>query len=258
MADDASWGINPAELTPDHRWLRGPEFLWQPESLWPNVQIEEIPDKNLELKKEASANFTDVEVTLKTSQAKPRPESPVGEHTLQWMINNSSDWDSLRSKVAWLIRFSYYVRDPKKAHVSRFTVEDYEAATSSITRIIQHSAYKQDIEDLETKGTVKSTSHIANLNPALDSDGVLRVKGRVQRPPITDAARQQIILPRQHSATAMIVRHTHKMIGHLGREHVIAKVQERFWIPQIRVLVRSVLSRCITFKKLNDVSPVRS
>lgn len=41
------------------------------------------------------------------------------------------------------------------------------------------------------------------------------------------------------------------MIGHLGREHVIAKVRERFWIPQIRVLVRLVLSRCITCKKLN-------
>lgn len=105
-ADDASRGINPAKLTPDHRWLQGPEFLWQPESLWPNVRIEEIPDENLEFKKEASANFTDVEVALKTSQAKPRPESPVGEHTLQWMINNSSDWDSLRRKVAWLIRFS--------------------------------------------------------------------------------------------------------------------------------------------------------
>lgn len=134
-ADDASRGINPAEMTPDHRWLRGPEFLWQPESLWPNVRIEEI-------KKEASANFTDVEVALKTSQPKPRPESPVGEHTLQWMINNSSDWDSLRRKVAWLIRFSYYVRDPKKARVGRLTVEDYEAATSSIAKIIQHSAYK--------------------------------------------------------------------------------------------------------------------
>ena len=73
----------------------------------------------------------------------------------------------------------------------------------------------------------------------------------MQRSPVTDAARQQIIFSRKHSATSLMIRHTHKMIGHLGREHVIAKVRERFWIPQIRVLVRSVLSRCITCKRLN-------
>ena len=158
------------------------------------------------------------------------------------MISNFSDWDSLRRTVAWLIRFTYFVRDPKKVRTGCLTVDDYEAATSSIARIIQHTVYKQEIKDLESRGTVKSTSHIANLNPVLDSNGVLRVKGRVQRPPATDTTRQQIILPRDHPATSLIVRYTHKMIGHLGREHVIAKVRERFWIPQIRVLVRSILN----------------
>ena len=251
-ADDASRGINPSELVLNHRWLRGPEFLWQPESSWPNIELGKIPDENLELKKEASANCTEVDIILKTPRAKPLSERPAGECTLQWMISNISDWDSLRRKVAWLIRFTYFVRDPKKVRTGCLTVDDYEAATSSIARIIQHTVYKQEIKDLESQGTVKSTSHIANLNPVLDSNGVLRVKGRVQRPPATDTTRQQIILPRDHPATSLIVRYTHKMIGHLGREHIIAKVRERFWIPQIRVLVRSILSRCITCKKLNS------
>lgn len=250
-ADDASRGINPSELTRNHRWLRGPEFLWQPESSWPNVGLGEIPDEILELKKETSANCTDVNACSESSQRKPMPERPTGERTLQWMISNSSDWDNLRRKVAWLIRFTHFVRDPKEVRIGCLTVEDYEAATLAVARIIQRSAYKQEIKDLETKGTVMSTSHIANLNPVLDSDGVLRVKGRVQRPPVTDAVRRQIILPRKHSATALIIRHTHKMIGHLSREHVIAKVREKFWIPQIRVLVRSVLSQCIACKRLN-------
>ena len=250
-ANDASRGIKPSELTRNHRWLRGPEFLWQPESSWPNVELEEIPDENVELKKETSANCTDVNACPESSQRKPISQRPIGEHTLQGMISNSSDWDNLRRKVAWLIRFAHFVRDRKEVRIGCLTIEDYEAATLAVARIVQRSAHKQEIKDLETKGTVKSTSHIANLNPVLDSDGVLRVEGCVQRPPVTDAARQQIIFPRKHSATSLIIRHTHKMIGHLGREHVIAKVRERFWIPQIRVLLRSVLSRCITCKRLN-------
>lgn len=250
-ADDASRGINPSELARNHRWLRGSEFLWQPESSWPNVGLGEIPHEILELKKETSANCTDVNACSESSQRKPMPERPTGERTLQWVISNSSDWDNLRRKVAWVIRFTHFVRDPKEVRIGCLTVEDYEAATLAVARIIQRSAYKQEIKDLETKGTVKSTSRIANLNPVLDSDGAPRVKGLVQRPPVTDAARQQIILPRKHSATSLIIRHTHKMIGHLGHEHGIAKVREKFWIPQISVLVRSVLSQCITCKRLN-------
>ena len=49
----------------------------------------------------------------------------------------------------------------------------------------------------------------------------------------------------------LIVRHVRHLIGHLGREHVIAKFGEDFWIPQVRVLVRSVLNPCLTCKKLN-------
>lgn len=75
----------------------------------------------------------------------------------------------------------------------------------------------------------------------LDDHGVLRVKGRIANPPIADAARNQAILPRDHLVTAVIVRHIHESIGHLGHEHLISRVREKLWIPQIRVLVRSIL-----------------
>lgn len=73
------------------------------------------------------------------------------------MISNISDWDSLRRKVAWLIRFTYFVRALKKVRTGGLTVDDYEAATSSIARIIQLSAYKQEIKDLESQETVNKS-----------------------------------------------------------------------------------------------------
>ena len=77
---------------------------------------------------------------------------------------------------------------------------------------------------------MKSSSSIVALNPTLDDHGVLRVKGRAN-PPVA-------ILPKDHPVTAAIVHHIHESIGHLGRAHLISRVREKLWIPQIRALVR--------------------
>ena len=120
----------------------------------------------------------------------------------------------------------------------------------AIAKIVQGSAYALEIRDLKSKGAIRASSKIAALNPGLDDQGVLRVNGRGQKRVSESTIGRQIILPRNHAVAEKIVCHVHHFIGHLGRQHVIAKLWEDFWIPQIRVLVRSVLSRCVKCKKV--------
>ena len=75
LADDISWGLNPSELSLNHRWLRGPEFLRQPESLWSNADLKEVPDSALELKNEAHTNHADVNTIFASSKANAVPQS---------------------------------------------------------------------------------------------------------------------------------------------------------------------------------------
>ena len=78
------------------------------------------------------------------------------------------------------------------------------------------------------------------------------VKGLVLSPPAAINSTNQIILQRITSfATGTMIRHTHELIGHLGREHISAKVGEKLWIPHIRKAVCSVLSRCTVCKKFH-------
>ena len=121
----------------------------------------------------------------------------------------------------------HFLHDRKTVRTGHLVLEDYDAATTAIVRIIQRSSYSQEIKDLKTRGEVKSSSSIANLNLVLDDHGVLRVKGRIAHPPVADAGRNQIILPRDHPVTTTIVRHTHGSIGHLGHEHLISKIHEK-------------------------------
>ena len=63
----------------------------------------------------------------------------------------------------------------------------------------------------------------------------------------------QINLQRSSSfATRTMIRHTYELIGHPGREHIIAKVRLKFWISQIGMLLCSVLSRCIVCNKFHS------
>ena len=79
---------------------------------------------------------------------------------------------------------------------------------------------------------------------------MFRVNGRGQKRVSESTMRRQIILPRDHAVAEKIVRHVHHSIGHLGRDNVIAKLLEDFWIPKIRFLVRSVLSRLVRCKEV--------
>ena len=252
-ADYVSRGLTPSALTVDHSWLRGPDFLWGPEHSWPKQECRTVLREDLELKKEThvhSLELTPDSVVAKKGSSKFEPIKDPMDDPFQVLVTTCSDWTRLRRKVAWLLRFTQFIKDKGKVQIGRLTVDDLNAATLAITRIVQGSAYAQEIKDLKSNGAIKTSSKIAALNPGLDAQGVLRVNGRGQRRVSESTMGRQIILPRNHAVAERIVRHVHHFIGHLGREHVIAKLREDFWIPQIRVLVRSVLSRCVRCKKV--------
>ena len=239
-ADDASRGLNPSDLFPNHRWLHGPEFLWEDESSWPHRDVAEVSDETLEVKRKTQVNSTDVAVASERSV-----------DMLQRIINDCSDWTKLTRKFAWISRFIKFIQDRKHVDTGDLTVEEIENAAIIIARITQRSVYQKEIASLYSSGAVKPSSKIANLNPMLDSDQVMKVNGRVKNSPNCHVA-AQIILPRHHHMSTLLVRHIHEHNGHLGREHVLAKLREKFWIPQGRVLIRSILRKCLVCRKLHS------
>jgi len=164
-ADDVSRGLNPLELTLNHRWLRGPEFLWQPEPLWPNAELKEVPDVALELKKEAHTNHADVSTISSTSKANAVPQSSAvvtAKDVIHRILSSCSDWNRLRRRVAWLIRFIHFLHDRKAVRRGHLNLEDYDAAANPIVRIIQQSSFPQEVKNLKARGEVKSSSSIVS------------------------------------------------------------------------------------------------
>ena len=113
--DDASRGFNPQKLSSQHRWWRGPDFLWETEDCWPSAKYEEVPDSDPEVR--ASANVHPVSVRTHRSdndtddcnKTSNTPEDRNGG--LKKLIQSCGSWPVLQRRVAWIVRFCQWIMD---------------------------------------------------------------------------------------------------------------------------------------------------
>jgi hypothetical protein len=249
-ADDYSRGLDSAELIRhEHRFICGPAYLRRPADEWPSaVQIEKLPDDHPEIKihhSVAAVSATSSEMLL----------DPRRFSELRYLIR----------RTAWILRFCYNL----KAKVVNQLAKDQnqygplmDLCTGHVTPLemhdalmywiqgIQCTAFVREIAALSSGKPVPVTSSIVGLQPML-VDGTLRVGGRLKNANIPYDAGHQLIMPKHHHITSLIVRDAHIKSGHAGQEQVLAQLRQRYWTPRSRTLVRSLLRYCIMCRKRN-------
>ena len=248
-ADIISRGMPAKELKENLRWLKGPEFLQQPEESWPTSPTEkqEISDDDLEVKSVKGIQ------TFATSSN--------GEDCIDKLISHYSDWTRLKRGVAWWLKLKRILRQKVKGITpiqdddKDLTAKELESAEKAIFQYVQSQAFseeksalKEQDDSTETDTKIKKGSKLYKLDPILDN-GLLKVGGRLRSAKIPSEAKHQIILPRKHHATSLLVRYTHQRVGHQGQNHVLAELRQRYWIIGAGVVVRSMLKRCINCRK---------
>ena len=62
-------------------------------------------------------------------------------------------------------------------------------------------------------------------------------------------AKHQVILPKHHHVSTLIVRHYHQLSGHSGIEYVLSLIRQKFWIVKGWILVRKVVNDCFNSKR---------
>ena len=90
---------------------------------------------------------------------------------------------------------------------------------------------------------------------------MLRVGGRLANAEILSSnSKQPFILPKGHQFSRLLVEFYHVKNCHQNTANVIGDVREKYWIPSLRKLVRSVESQCVVCKirKAKPVQPQMS
>ncbi|XP_055633928.1 uncharacterized protein LOC129774246 [Toxorhynchites rutilus septentrionalis] len=237
VANDATkWGKGPC-FDASSRWFIGPQFLYSNEQNWPQ-SVQGISSTDEELR---PCNVHQV-----------APLSLI-------QFDRFSNWHRLLRTVAYIKRF---VNASKKKMQQPFKKEilcqqELQTAENLLWRIIQLDTYTDEITILQKNErlpidehqTVDKSSVLFKLTPTLDDQRILRVDGRIGALHIASADQKcPIILPRHHRVTFLVVDSYHRKYLHANSETVVNEVRQRFYVPRLRVLVKTVVNRCLWCK----------
>ncbi|XP_038063156.1 uncharacterized protein LOC119733862 [Patiria miniata] len=139
------------------------------------------------------------------------------------------------------------------------TLKELQAAEKKILQHVQSQAYADEIRALaqsteddggsrqKIKGVTK-TSSIYRVDQVINGE-LLRVGGRLSRASLPVDAKHPIILPKASHVSTLIIRRFHETSGHCGRNHVLASLQQKYWISGANSAIRKVVGKCVMCRR---------
>lgn len=210
------------------RVISGSGFMWQPEETW----------------RKQSA----VEETLEELRANVLTHHQADDPAIH--PEDFSSWNHLLRTAAYVLRFAKLVRGQRLKTVPLLSRE-LRAAANHLYRQAQEDAYYEERislscpDELTGKRILPKTNVLFKLEPYLDDDGVMRMRGRITACECLDeSAKHPIILPRDHPVTSLVILQIHEDYHHQSHQTVINEVRRKFYIPRLRAAYAKVRSKC--------------
>jgi hypothetical protein len=155
VADEATRDSVPCDFKPNSRWYRGPSFLTENENSWPKEDLHKVHNTDeLELRN----------VVMTTMEVQPLID-----------ITRFSNWMRLIRSTAYMFRF---IRRPSPK--GELTVEEIFGALYWWIRREQHDSFPEEVSLLQQALPIPKGSRLYKLTPAIDKNGILRLRGRLE------------------------------------------------------------------------------
>lgn len=216
-ADIASRGVTPSELSQSSLWFHGPSWLTN-----------------------KTINYT--KPKLITTELEKRL---VKAHVTT--CQDDKLWTKF-SSIQKLVRVVAYCRrflTSNKKRTTYLTSEEIAKALEICIKKFQQQAYSEEIEDIKKKGSVSKKSKLKALCPTIDSEGILRVGGRIENAQISENMRHPIIIPQQSHLAWLLVDEAHKKTLHGGPTLLLSYLRTKYWIISAKNLVKLYVRKCV-------------
>ena len=134
---------------------------------------------------------------------------------------------ALRSQDQCISRRNQSRKEPKRLP-RRPSLEELQQAEMIAIRTVQNERFademkltgevkdQQDRHSARRRKNALKKSSLYRLDPFMDSQGVLRVGGRLRRAHLSFPEKHPVLLPKGHHLSHLIVRHQHGKVHHQG------------------------------------------
>ncbi|GFW67332.1 integrase catalytic domain-containing protein [Trichonephila clavipes] len=206
------------------------------EASWHHVKSQENPAD--------CASREDVKCEEKSSTVLTNVStSSQGSYLLE-IIAKYSSFSRLIRVIAWCKR---YIKNCRLSRVTGvLTSKEVDDATKIVIQTVQESQFHSEIQLLNKKHPLPNSSKLLPLSIFLDTDGIIKVGGRLKNSSLSPIQKHPILLPKSHHLTNLVIQHFHHINLHSGPQLTLCCIRQKFWIPSGRGVVGRLLSKCQT------------
>lgn len=232
-ADILSRGLKADLISSSKLWWSGPPFLLQNQNTWPCMpnkrDKQQLPD--------ILSNFSNTNEIDK--------HSTLNQNILTQLIYQHSKLTYLQRIVAYILRFINNLKLKQNKTLGPLTQKELQISLNYIIKAAQIEMFPEEYNLLQSNKSLPRKNRLISLTPFLDSDGLIRVGGRLDNSPYDYNVKHPILLCSKHHFTKILFEMLHKRLLHAGPQLLLANVRQTYWPLGGRNLSKSILKNCV-------------
>lgn len=233
-ADLITRGLLAESLLGNDLWFSGPKYLSDP-----TFRVQE--------RDALTASINTVNVVLENNLAclAVQTRTPIFD------LERYNDLAKSLRIVGYVLRFINNCKSKRlgcELETCRFTTEELEFAELKLIYVEQRQAFPDEIKAISSERSLPKHSKLSKLNPFLDQEGILRIKGRLQFSSLGYNSKHPIILPKGHFSK-LLVQFQHKFMKHAGVNSIVSSLRTSFWVIGLRRMAKTVVRECLSCRR---------
>ncbi|KAL0867450.1 hypothetical protein ABMA27_008237 [Loxostege sticticalis] len=254
-ADLVSRGIRADVIGDTHLWWSGPSFLLKNENEWPTMPNVVKPDLSEVVSHVISSSGSDDNAS---SSSTAFVETNINVSIIQNLTAKYSSFTKLQRVVAYLCRFLHNLKNKNDKLCGNLSLFELKKSHILILQCAQLQMFPDEYKLLQSGKTLPHKNRLISLTPFVDTNGLIRVGGRLDNSPYDFDSKHPILLCSSHVLTKLIFQMQHIKLLHAGPQLLLASIRQTYWPLKGKNLSKLIVKKCvICFRhRAQNVQPI--
>ena len=169
-----------------------------------------------------------------------------------FLFSRYSNFSKLLRITSYCLRFieNLKLRILKKEKIlGPLTCEELKNSKMRLCKIAQKERFSVEYNLLKRNVDLPKNNSFVSLSPFVEN-GLIRVGGRLKNAPINYDAKHQILLPKNHPLTSLIIASEHVKSLHCGPQMLLSLVRGTFWPIHGLKIAKKIVNSCVPCKRV--------